>query len=273
MHNNENAMTASENGGMGNHGCMKTYAPASAGLRFVNHMIDRIAMFVLVMLGALVTAGLTRMGGEGRHHGLFAGPGIVLMLMLVLYFGFYFFFEGIWQRTPGKWVTGTKVVREDGGVPTFGQIVGRTFARCIPFDMFSFLGTNVAGWHDRFSGTLVVSSKLTAEQVRMIDAEQYRKVNVFATVAAGLAVLMFALAMFVAGLASGMHEHRGWDRGGMMNDEYYYGTDTDGYGPEYDQGDTQAGPSASNGVIGGPQSRWMYQPDASGTMPTPGDLQ
>ena len=247
--------------------------PAPVGLRFVNHMLDRIGMFVVLVFGALITAGLMHMHGAERHHDTFAGAG--LLLMVVLYLGYYLFFEGLWQRTPGKWVTGTKVVREDGSVPTFAQIVGRTFARCIPFDMFSFLGMNVAGWHDRFSGTLVVSSKLTAEQVRMIDAEQFRKVNVLATVVAGLAVMILALAFFAAGIAAGMHERNsGWDNGSMMDSGYdnsLYGSDMDGYNQTYDQ----TGPSMMDSTATQPQqgSRWMYQPDASGNLPTPSPLQ
>ena len=67
---------------------------------------------------------------------------------------YYCFFEGIWSRTPGKFVLGTIVVNEAGGKPSFGQILGRTLARFIPFEPFSCLGER--GWHDSVSKTQVV---------------------------------------------------------------------------------------------------------------------
>ncbi|MFM7319451.1 MAG: RDD family protein, partial [bacterium] len=59
-------------------------------------------------------------------------------------------------RTFGKWITGTIVIHEDNDKPDFGQIIVRTICRMIPFEVFSFLGGNPQGWHDRFSRTKVV---------------------------------------------------------------------------------------------------------------------
>ena len=65
--------------------------------------------------------------------------------------------EGFYGRTLGKLVTGTQVVGADGSRATWGQIIGRTFARFIPFEPFSFFGRPPpAGWHDSLSGTRVV---------------------------------------------------------------------------------------------------------------------
>ena len=71
---------------------------------------------------------------------------------------YYVFFESIWQRTPAKFLTKTKVVMVDGSKPDFKHILGRTLARLIPFDHLSFLSSHPVGWHDEFSGTLVVFS-------------------------------------------------------------------------------------------------------------------
>lgn len=70
---------------------------------------------------------------------------------------YYIFFEGLWTRTPGKFVFGTIVVNEQGGRPSIGQIVGRTFSRFIPFEAFSCLGER--GWHDSIPKTLVVMTR------------------------------------------------------------------------------------------------------------------
>ncbi|WP_349663302.1 RDD family protein [Cellulophaga lytica] len=43
------------------------------------------------------------------------------------------------QKTIGKFVTKTKVVKMNGEKPTDGDIMTRTFCRLIPFDRLSFL--------------------------------------------------------------------------------------------------------------------------------------
>ncbi len=74
---------------------------------------------------------------------------------ILLAFVYYFFFEALFGRTVGKMVTGTKVVMEDGSVPSFTAILKRTLWRCVPFEQFSFLGSP-QGWHDTKSDTMVV---------------------------------------------------------------------------------------------------------------------
>jgi len=69
--------------------------------------------------------------------------------------GYYVVLETAAGRTLGKLITGTREVREDGGKPRFGQILGRTAARFIPFEPFSLLGSP-KGWHDGLSGTRVI---------------------------------------------------------------------------------------------------------------------
>lgn len=46
-------------------------------------------------------------------------------------FVYYLFFEGIWKRTPGKWLSLTKVVNQQGGKPSFIQILIRSAARVL----------------------------------------------------------------------------------------------------------------------------------------------
>ena len=73
---------------------------------------------------------------------------------------FYFvFFESLIGRTPGKLLTGTRVVDEQGQKPSFGQILGRSLARMLPFEPLSFFGAENRGWHDSLSKTYVVKSR------------------------------------------------------------------------------------------------------------------
>ena len=79
---------------------------------------------------------------------------------------FYFFLcEVLWQRTLAKLITGTKVVTVYGTKPTFDAIGMRTLLHFVPFEPLSFLGKNPGGWHDRWSGTVVV--RVAAAQARM----------------------------------------------------------------------------------------------------------
>jgi hypothetical protein len=46
------------------------------------------------------------------------------------------------------------VVDEYGEKPSLSQILGRSFARAIPFEVFSCLGER--GWHDTMSNTYLI---------------------------------------------------------------------------------------------------------------------
>jgi uncharacterized RDD family membrane protein YckC len=112
------------------------FADAGLGARFANLLIDavvRSGMFVVL---------LPMLGNS-------------LWMALAVTLGYYIFFEALFDRTPAKWITGTRVIALDGSRPRFLQIVGRSFARFVPLEPFSFLG-NARGWHDRWSGTRVV---------------------------------------------------------------------------------------------------------------------
>jgi uncharacterized RDD family membrane protein YckC len=88
---------------------------------------------------------------------------------------FYCFFEGIWQRSPAKWLLGLKVVNLEGDRPGWGQIVGRSLARMVPFEPLSFFGGGPYGWHDKWSGTRVICldrlRRLQAGEGAQLEAE------------------------------------------------------------------------------------------------------
>lgn len=67
----------------------------------------------------------------------------------------YIVMEKIFQITPAKVLTGMMVARAgNGGCPSFGSIIGRSFARLIPFERYSFFFGR--GWHDSLSHTQLV---------------------------------------------------------------------------------------------------------------------
>jgi uncharacterized RDD family membrane protein YckC len=116
---------------------------ASASVRLANLAID----YVLFMVACFALGFIVALLGAPELVGLLTWPVMI---------GYYLFFEGIFNSTPGKMITRTRVVTIQGGKPSFGQIFGRTLSRFVPFEAFSFLGAGATGWHDRWTGTRVV---------------------------------------------------------------------------------------------------------------------
>lgn len=84
-----------------------------------------------------------------------------LPAILVVFFGtlFYFVFESLFQATPGKFLTESRVTDKKGlKVPAL-TIFKRSLCRNIPFDPVSFLGKG--NWHDSISNTAVYKEKQT----------------------------------------------------------------------------------------------------------------
>lgn len=125
---------------------------ASKGRRFGTMLIDYVCFFALAtVLGFVIGLVFGEKGlavVESVPEQLFGGT------MMLAY---YVFFEGIWGRTPGKFVCGTMVVNETGFKPSIGQVLGRSLCRFIPFEPFSCLGER--GWHDSIPKTWVVLSR------------------------------------------------------------------------------------------------------------------
>lgn len=136
--------------------------PASQGKRFANFIVDRIVTFALASASGFVFDVVYALARSNPDVEL--SPGMLTLLKVVdflqgifIALGYYFVCEALWGRTLGKLLTGTRVVAANGGPPTIPQLVGRTFARIIPFEPFSFLGgPNPVGWHDSLSGTRVI---------------------------------------------------------------------------------------------------------------------
>ncbi len=77
------------------------------------------------------------------------------LIIFGTFIGYYAIMETKFQKTVGKYVTKTTVVKMNGEKPTNGDIVTRTFCRLIPFDRLSFLFMK-NGIHDLLSKTKVV---------------------------------------------------------------------------------------------------------------------
>lgn len=130
---------------------------ANQGRRFANLLIDyatsiAFGFIVVIILSATL--------------GLFLGLGLLDeaediiedLSALVMYIGmlaYYTLSEGLLKgRTVGKYITGTKAVKEDGSPITLKDAFLRTLCRMVPFEVFS--GFDTMTWHDRWTKTRVV---------------------------------------------------------------------------------------------------------------------
>lgn len=127
---------------------------ASLGLRFANLIVDRIAVVGLVFGVSFAIGMFGGMSGVDWVEG--AGQYIIGFGTTILY---YAACESVFGRTLGKLVTGTKVIGEHGGKPSFGKALLRTLCRFIPFEPFSFFGSERRGWHDSITRTWVIRSR------------------------------------------------------------------------------------------------------------------
>lgn len=132
----------------------KVIVTASHGRRFANMVVDQIGLFLVQMVFSVAFFVIV---GEEQAHLLEGLSGLVITIAIFL--AYYIFFEGTSSRTPGKFLTGTIVVNEQGGRPSFGQILRRSFARLIPFEAFTFLKSPPRGLHDSVAKTYVALNR------------------------------------------------------------------------------------------------------------------
>ncbi|WP_264552445.1 RDD family protein [Flavobacterium sp. N2038] len=139
----------------------------SVGARFLNYIIDLIAIMVL-LIGFGVCVGILTALFDMNFLSIWIdglgdfGWNVIAIILTLIY---YILMEGFFGRTLGKFVTGSAVVDENGEKPDFGTIIKRSLCRCIPFDALTYLGGS-RGWHDSISDTYVVNKKALAEEVK-----------------------------------------------------------------------------------------------------------
>nr|WP_261361665.1 RDD family protein [Aeoliella straminimaris] len=132
---------------------------ATQGKRLLNMIIDGLVIQVLSFgMGMVIGIGAVAANGGAAPQDSTGLQVFSFVSGILLSLAYYVFTEGMFQRTVAKLVTGTIVVAKDGTRPSFGQILGRSLARFVPFEAFSFLGgKHPVGWHDSWSGTRVIA--------------------------------------------------------------------------------------------------------------------
>jgi uncharacterized RDD family membrane protein YckC len=125
--------------------------------RLANNIIDTIIVygFIFGLAFSVTLLGFNIFGDTDSNSSSFELLSRVYgIILFILYYTFFEYFTG---KSIAKFITKTRVINEDGSKPAFGSILGRSLSRIVPFDAFSFLSSNPRGWHDRWSGTMVVN--------------------------------------------------------------------------------------------------------------------
>ena len=164
---------------------------ASNNRRLANYLLDALFVRMLAypawfLIGFFTAAlGIT----DAAFWKSLDNPIGGLVIGCITVFVYYFLSEALGQRTLGKLITGTKVVTVNGTKPTLGAIAMRTLCRFVPFEPFSFFTRNPGGWHDKWSGTIVV--RTGAAQYRQPQPLNYPAVNAEAVQDRGLQPLSY----------------------------------------------------------------------------------
>lgn len=161
--------------------------PTGMMSRMANTIIDTIALIALgaglgLFLGLAINLGLHLDVVAEADAAIFVDSFLHPLSLSRWFFGvagycgYYVLLESTTGMTLGKLLTGTKVVREDGGKPTLLQVIVRTIARFVPFDWVSFISDQPKrGWHDSLSRTVVVDTFVFNRMVA--DADKLRRKN------------------------------------------------------------------------------------------------
>lgn len=124
----------------------------SSWIRFLNFFID-FSIWLVLAFTAIVL--LDHFLPTVDHFTINA---LAYTVMAGLFLAYYLILESRFQKTVGKFITGTKVVRLNGEKAAAGVIVRRTLFRLIPLDWISYFFFK-NGMHDSLSGTIVVKDR------------------------------------------------------------------------------------------------------------------
>src|SRR5581483_11523509 len=94
-------------------------------------LIQVVAVIVLTILGwAVVTSYSGISGAAGRFFSQTIGAIVLVLVPFCLYWGYFAFFEIVWQgRTPGKRLAGIRVIHQTGRPMTAIECIGRNLMR------------------------------------------------------------------------------------------------------------------------------------------------
>lgn len=110
---------------------------AGIGSRFLALTIDSLiqigVLIVLIIVGVVVSISYTGISGAAdRFFSQTVGAIVLIVVPFCLYWGYFAFFEILWQgRTPGKRVAGIRVIHQTGRPMTAIECIGRNLMRAL----------------------------------------------------------------------------------------------------------------------------------------------
>ena len=134
---------------------------ASTGQRFLNYIIDIVCYYLFIFFISILIVMAAGADAAISLQGVGATYAFVFGTFLIYFFLSELIFKG---RTIGKFITRTKVLNEDGTMPTAKTYLLRTLCRFVPFEPFSAFGSPPRPWHDKWTKTMVIDVKKTALQ-------------------------------------------------------------------------------------------------------------
>lgn len=130
---------------------------ASRNKRFVNFILDIIFFTILsVIIAVILGVVIVIVSPESLSFFEKDNKLIHYLFNFIVAMIYYSTFEFLTGRTIAKYITKTKVITENGEKPDFRTIIIRSLCRFIPFEPFTYLGSESSGLHDQLSKTRVV---------------------------------------------------------------------------------------------------------------------
>jgi uncharacterized RDD family membrane protein YckC len=110
---------------------------AGIGSRFLALTIDSLiqigVVIVLIIAGVVISMSYTELSGAAdKFFSQTVGAIVTIVVPFCLYWGYFAFFEILWQgRTPGKRVAGIRVIHQTGRPMTAIECIGRNLMRAL----------------------------------------------------------------------------------------------------------------------------------------------
>lgn len=136
-----------------------------SGLPRIGHYLIDLALLYCVYFFIVFVVDLSNPNSNYLDSKLFS-----YLLIWGLWVAYYFTCEKTMQRTIGKFATDSVVINKYAEQPSTRQLIGRSFARLVPFEALSCLSDR--GWHDKWSKTYVVTVKERNELQRLIGRQK-----------------------------------------------------------------------------------------------------
>lgn len=134
---------------------------ASHAKRFGNYIIDVIAFNILFVIILFLSASFSPQVLKWIQRVAVEQISLTEQLMIMVFYGTYMFIvEAVFKgKSLGKFITGTRVVKQDGAQITVRDAQLRGLCRMIPFHPLSAIGMPCYPWHDRWTKTFVIDEK------------------------------------------------------------------------------------------------------------------